>query len=240
MPSLRMRPLLTRAQLASTWLWTPERRWLLLLAAALVALGTFLEISTEVIEDDELTRFDGHVLTYVAGLRRPWLTVPFIDITALGSVTLVALVTGLTCLLLLRLGDLRGAVQLVVAVCGAATWVVLTKRMFARARPDVVEHLLEVQSFSFPSGHASGSAALYVTVAVVLGRHLARVRDRLWLLACTSTLAILIGFSRIYLGVHYPSDVASGLAFGGGWALLLSAAFEWRRVRGMRPIVPTE
>lgn len=238
MPSLRMRPLLSRAQLASTWLWTPERRWLLFLAAALAALGTFLEISTEVLEDDDLTRFDVRVLRYVATLRRPWLTIPIIDITALGSVTLVTLATALTGLLLIRLRDLRGVAQLVCATLGAAGWVFLTKRLYARARPEVVDHLLQVESYSFPSGHASGSAALYLTVAVVLGRHLPTTRDRLWLLACTSLLALTIGLSRIYLGVHYPSDVASGLLFGGGWALLLSAVFEWRRTRGKPLLAP--
>ena len=62
MPSLRMRPLLSRAQFASTWLWTPERRWLVFLALALTALGTFLELSTEGCEDDEVTRRDVAVL----------------------------------------------------------------------------------------------------------------------------------------------------------------------------------
>ena len=232
MASPRIQPLFARVHLAYSWLWTPERRWLLFLAAAMVALGTFVEISDELIEDDELSALDGSILRYVATLRRPWLTIPVIDLTALGSVTLLGLVTLVTCVVLLNLRDLRGASQMVVAMAGATLWVFMTKRMFARARPDVVDHLLEVQSFSFPSGHASGSAALYVTFAVVVGRHLRTLHARMWLLACTFGLALAIGLSRVYLGVHYPSDVVSGLAFGSGWALLVSAAFEWRRITG--------
>jgi undecaprenyl-diphosphatase len=232
MASSRMRPMFKRVHSVYSWLWTPERRWLLFLAMAFVALGTFVEISDELIEDKELSALDGRILRYVATLRRPWLTIPVIDLTGLGSVTLLGLVTTITCVVLLNLRDLRGASQMIVAMAGATLWVFLTKRWFARARPDVVDHLLQVHSFSFPSGHAAGSAALYVTFAVVVGRHLRTLRARIWLLASTATLAVAIGLSRIYLGVHYPSDVASGLVFGSGWALLVSAAFEWRRITG--------
>jgi undecaprenyl-diphosphatase len=224
----RLVPLIARVRSVSSWLWTPERRWLLFFAGGLVALGTFVEIGDEMLEDNELLALDQQILRYVATLRRPWLTIPVIDITALGSVTLLGLVMTFAAGALLHAGDLRGALQLVTAVVCAGGWTLLTKHWFARARPDVVEHLLEVPGFSFPSGHSSGAAALYVTLSVVLGRHVRSARGRTLLIVATSALAVAIGLSRVYLGVHYPSDVVSGLAFGAGWALLLSALFAWR------------
>jgi undecaprenyl-diphosphatase len=217
----------TRARSVSSWLWTPERRWLLFFAAGFLALGSFVQLGSELLEDEELLSLDQQVLRAVANWRRPWLTIPVIDITALGSVTLVTLVTVLAAGALLHARDVRGALQLITTVTSTGCWTLLTKSWFARVRPDVVDKLIEVQSYSFPSGHSSGAAALYVTLAVVLGRHVRTVRGRTLLLSATSGLALAIGLSRVYLGVHYPSDVASGLAFGTGWALWLSAAFAW-------------
>jgi undecaprenyl-diphosphatase len=228
------RILLQRARAFPRWAWARERRWWLFLAASVAALSTFLEISEEVVEDDELTEFDQSILRYVALRRLPWLTITFVDITALGSLTLLALVTACAALPLWRIGDRRGAAQLATAVLGGGVWTVLTKRLFARERPELAHRLLEVHGYSFPSGHSAGAAALYVTLAFVLGRHLRTLTNRSMLLAASCFIAVLIGFSRVYLGVHYPSDVVSGLTFGSGWALLLTAAFEWHRVRGVR------
>lgn len=228
------RRIVRHAQRASLWFWTPDHRWLVFLAAALVALATFLELGEELLEQEELAAVDAQILRYVANLRRPWLTIPAIDITALGSLTLLSLAALAAALPLLQLGDLRGAAQLLVAISGAGVWTLLTKRLFSRARPDLEHRLIEVQGYSFPSGHAAGAAALYVTLAIVVGRHVRSLRGRVWLLAGSSTLALLIGLSRVYLGVHYASDVASGLTFGTGWALLLTALFEWRRSHGRR------
>jgi undecaprenyl-diphosphatase len=227
-PRVPPRQLLHQARSLPRWLWARERRWWLLLAASLSALGTFLEISEELIEDDDLTRLDLRVLRTVAALRLPWLTISFIDITALGSLTLLGLVTVCTAVPLWRIGDRRGALHLLVAVLGAGLWTLLTKLLFARARPDLDDRLLDVHGFSFPSGHSAGAAALYITLAFVLGRHVRTLSGRSLLAIACCVLVVLIAFSRVYLGVHYPSDVVSGILFGGGWALLLSALVEWR------------
>lgn len=223
------RQLIRQARSLPRWLWQRERRWWLFLAASLSALGTFLEISEELIEDDELTSVDLHVLRTVAALRLPWLTISFVDITALGSLTLLGLVMICAAVPLFRIGDRRGALQLLVAVLGAGVWTLLTKRLFARARPDLDDRLLDVHGFSFPSGHSAGAAALYITLALVLGRHVRTIAGRTLLGVACTVLVALIAFSRVYLGVHYPSDVVSGILFGGGWALLLTAVIEWRR-----------
>jgi undecaprenyl-diphosphatase len=232
--------MLTRAHLstlrsrtfyASRWLLAPERRWLLFLAAALFGFGTFLEISEELIEDRELLAFDNHVLAVLRDWRKPWLTIHAIDITALGSLTVLTLSALVAGIPLLRMRDYRGALQLMLAMLGVAAWTLLTKTYFQRERPDIAHRLLEVQGYSFPSGHSSGSATLFVTIALIYVHHVRTLRSRIWLLSSACGLAALIGFTRSYLGVHYPSDVVSGLAFGVGWALLLAAAFEWRRKR---------
>lgn len=215
---------------ASRWLLARERRWLLFLAAGLVALGTFGELSEDLIEDDELLAMDTRILKEVASLRTPFLTIHAVDLTALGSLTLLAVVVLVAGVPLIRLGNRRGALQLVLAMLGVGLWTYLTKNVFSRARPDLVYRLLDVSGYSFPSGHSSGSAALYVTLALVLRRHVRTLRGRSLLFLGCGAMALSIGLSRVYLGVHYPSDVASGLAFGTGWALLLAAAFEWKPI----------
>jgi undecaprenyl-diphosphatase len=222
------------------WLLARERRWLLYLAASLAALGTFIEIADEVFEDEEVALLDVRIMRAVSNLRLPWLTLSFVDLTALGSLTLLGLVTACSTVALLRMRDVRGALQLISAVFGAGVWTLTTKSWFARARPDPLHRLIEVQGYSFPSGHSAGSAALYITLALVFGRHLRTLRSRSILLGGSVTFAALIGLSRVYLGVHYPSDVASGLAFGTGWALLLTAAFELQEVRRQRALALRE
>lgn len=216
---------------ATQWVWARERRWLVYLAGALVALSTFLEISEELVEDSELMALDTALLHAVAELRLPWLTISAIDITSLGSATLLALVALCAGGALVRVRDYRGALQLLLSMAGVGAWTLLTKHWFSRERPEVVYRLIEVQGFSFPSGHSSGAAALYVTLALVLSRHVHTLRNRSWLIGASLLLALLIGLSRVYLGVHYPSDVASGLIFGASWALFLTALFEWQHHR---------
>lgn len=238
MPDHPRRALRAHASHLTLWLWDRERRWLLYLAASLAALGTFLEIGEELLEDDELSALDARLLSAVAALRTPWLTIHAIDITALGSLTLLGLVMLVAAVPLARIRDFRGTLQLIASAAGAGLWTYLTKHSFSRARPDMVERLIEVGGHSFPSGHSSGASALYLTLAIVLGRHVHTLRGRALLLFGSCALALLIGLSRVYLGVHYPSDVLGGLAFGAGWALLVAAAFEWgrRAARGDREV----
>ena len=214
---------------ASQWLLAKERRWILFAAFALAALGTFLELSEDLIDDESLLATDMRILRAVAALRRPWITAPAVDVTALGSVTLLALCSFVLGVALQRAKDYRGTAQVVSAMAGVALWTYLTKNLFSRARPDMVYRLLDVQGYSFPSGHSSGSSALYLTLALVIAPHLRSMRSRVVLFVSSAALALAIGLSRVYLGVHYPSDVASGLSFGSGWAFLLAALFAWQR-----------
>ncbi|MET0287742.1 MAG: phosphatase PAP2 family protein [Polyangiales bacterium] len=225
---------------ASRWLLAPERRWLLLLAFAAAGLATFMELADEIVDDDDLLAFDRGVLTYLRGWRTPMLTMRAVDLTAIGSVTVLSLVSLCTFVGLLRLGDRRGALQFVLTMVGVMLWTFLTKTWFARERPEMAHRLLEVSGYSFPSGHSSGTSALMVGMAMVFMPHLRTLANRVWLLSSCCAFALLIGFTRMYLGVHYPSDVASGLAFGSSWALLIAALFEWLRPRWAEPRPPDE
>lgn len=148
-----------------------------------------------------------------------------IDVTALGSKTLVALHSVIAGAVLLSLGDRRAVLQLVAASTGAAVWTVMGKTLFERARPVVVSQVVHVQGFSYPSGHTLAAAAMYVTIACLVYPHLSTRRARLAVVGMAAAVVALIGASRVYLGVHYPSDVASGICMGTAWAFFLGAVF---------------
>lgn len=110
------------------------------------------------------------------------------------------------------------AVFVSVAVIGGALLSSALKSLFFRARPDVVPHLVHVSSASFPSGHAMNSAVVYLTLATLLARTEPNERVRVYLLAVAISLAVLVGVSRAYLGVHWPRDVFAGWCVGAIWA----------------------
>jgi undecaprenyl-diphosphatase len=104
------------------------------------------------------------------------------------------------------------------SVVGGSIAGTLLKQLFARDRPHVVPHLVEVQSLSFPSGHALNSAVVYITLGALLARTELRPAVKIYIVSAAGLLAVLIGLSRVYLGVHYPSDVAAGWCAGAAWA----------------------
>ncbi len=170
---------------------------------------------------------DRTILIGFAKARTPWLTVVAVDLTALGSVTLVVLVSTIALCVLLLLKDRVGALQLVAASVGAGILTTTIKNYIDRPRPEVVTQLIQVSGFSYPSGHSLAAASLYLTVAILVCRHLQRTGHQIAILAMTVGIILLVGTSRIYLGVHYPSDVASGISLGTAWALLLAGCFSF-------------
>ncbi|MDV5825536.1 MULTISPECIES: phosphatase PAP2 family protein [Sphingomonadales] len=194
----------------------------LALAAALAFL--IAKLGSEIAEGETLA-FDRGALLWVrqhlGGL--PALRAIMLDATALGdraTLTLVVLVVG-GYLAVVRSGRL--AAFLIVQAAVGTSLASLVKPWFGRVRPDVVPHWTEVASASFPSGHAANSAVVYLSIAMIAARAAPSRPGRAYLMATASLLVILIGFSRIYLGVHYPTDVLAGWAIGGAWALLCGA-----------------
>jgi undecaprenyl-diphosphatase len=147
-----------------------------------------------------------------------WLQRAAVDVTALGShVVLVLLVLCVAGLLALESRRAQ-ALWLILSTAGAMLLNHGLKAVLARARPDLVQHLVVVVTPSFPSGHALMSAAVYLMLAALLGRELKRPALRRHLLGLAVLLTLLIGTSRVYLGVHWPSDVLGGWLIGSLWA----------------------
>jgi undecaprenyl-diphosphatase len=203
-----------------------ELRILLSAVAVLAMVWIFALLANEVREGDT-RQFDEWVLN---ALRQtadkgqlkgpPWLAAGAEDITALGGPTVLGLtVLAVTGYLLLH-GLYRNG--LFVFVASAGGWVLnwILKAGFARARPDVVPHLREVMSSSFPSGHALISAAVYLTLGALLMRIAEGRLAKYYCIAIAMFVTFLVGLSRVFLGVHYPSDVIAGWLVGMSWALL--------------------
>ncbi len=211
-----------------------------ILAGVAVLLASFAVLAHEVTEDEPLG-FDRTIITalragpdYAVPLGPKWFNNAMLDLTALGGVTVLTLAVILATALLLLRHRWRMAGLLVAATASGALAGSGLKHLFARPRPDVVHHLVEVSSLSFPSGHAMNSAIVFLTLGAIVSRNYRERSTRLFILLCAVGLTLIIGFSRIYLGVHWPSDVLAGWSIGGAWALLMglvaSRMQEWHRI----------
>jgi undecaprenyl-diphosphatase len=215
-------------------------RLLASLATIAILLATFVYLADEITETDT----DSIDRTILLGLRTSdlsdpvgpaWLEYALINLSALGSGVVVAVLALAVAGFLLLDGRPRYA--LLVIVCVAGTWIAmdLLKGAFGRERPDVVPHLVEEHGLSFPSGHSMTAAAVYLTLAELLARTLDKRRLRIYTIAVAATIALLVGFTRVFMGVHYPSDVLAGWAIGVSWALLLGVVTRSERVRAAAP-----
>src|SRR5215207_3912346 len=203
-----------------------ELRILLSAVAVLAMVWIFAALASEVREDDT-RQFDEWVLNALrqdgdrSQLKGPrWLTWGAQDITALGSPTVLGLtVLAVTGYLFLH-GLYRNGLFIFVASIGGWFLNWSLKMVFARARPSIVPHLREVVSSSFPSGHALTSAAVYLTLGALLMRIAEGRLAKYYCIAVAMFVTFLVGLSRVFLGVHYPSDVIAGWLIGMSWALL--------------------
>lgn len=195
------------------WLWPAG------LSAALV--GFFL-LLTEELGESHLQALDASVQNYFLTLRHAAWNGIMVDLTALGSLTLLIIFCLFGMLLFSLLRDFRGAVSLLAGSLGALFLSAVVKKIVGRPRP-AVEHLVEVSGHSYPSGHSLGATAVYFLLMLLVVRHFPRVGARAALFLATSLLILAIATSRLYLGVHYFSDVTGGILLGGGWACLVAA-----------------
>jgi undecaprenyl-diphosphatase len=201
------------------------------LGGAALAFGMFVRITRELIEGD-VSAMDNAILLAVARKRTPWLTISAVDVTALGSITLLILFSAFTLLVLLVLRDRMGALQLLVASTGAGILTLLTKNIIERNRPAEAQQIIVVSGFSYPSGHSLSTSALYLTIAIIAGRYIQHSGARAAIFLAVSAVLIMVGASRVYLGVHYATDVLSGFSLGAAWALVLAGFFTLLSHRG--------
>jgi undecaprenyl-diphosphatase len=202
------------------------------------SLFTFAELAEEMREGETLS-FDRTVLL---ALREPgnasdpigpkWLEVAIADLTSLGGTVVLTLLVILVAVYLL-LARKHHATLLVLAAAGGGSLLNFAlKSFFDRPRPDVVMHLVGVSSASFPSGHALLSATIYLTLGALLARVQPDRRLKIYLAAVAACLTVVIGLSRVYLGVHWPSDVLAGWCVGSAWAMLCWLIAGWLQRRG--------
>jgi len=160
------------------------------------------------------------------------------DLTALGSGTLAFLIAFAFVGWLLLTRRPGAALFVTIAMLGAGVLNAMLKDWFARDRPTIVPHLMGASDPSFPSGHTMISAVLYPTMAELVGRLMGPRSVRLYLMGFALVVALLVAFSRVYLGVHYPSDVLGGLSAGFAWALvcgIVARLLQRRHVFRTRP-----
>jgi len=199
-----------------------------LLAGIVVAGGLwgFIEL-TEVARDTSAHAFDTDILLAFREAGQPdnpigplWLEEAMRDITGLGSMVVLVMVTAATVFYLLLVGRARTALLVLVTVGSGQVLSSLLKLGIDRPRPDLVSHLATVQTLSFPSGHAMMSAVTYLTLGSMLATIAPGRAAKIYVLGVAVLVALMVGISRIYLGVHWPSDVLAGWCAGFSWAML--------------------
>ncbi|WP_114953918.1 phosphatase PAP2 family protein [Sphingosinicella terrae] len=229
------------------WLRRVDSRILLVFLVLVPSLLLFGKIASEMIEGDTLA-FDRWLLVQLRTAADPglpvgprWLHRAMVDITALGGGAVLTLITLLAAGYLLVRRKTALAVYLGLAIGAGGLLNSLLKYGFVRDRPDIVPHLVEVSSASFPSGHAMNSATVYLTLAALLAGAERNWRVRIFLLSAAVLVTILVGFSRAYLGVHWPTDVMAGWSVGAAWAALCSlVALRLQRTRVVEGSETTE
>ena len=207
-----------------------SRQWLELrflggVLAAASAMWLFIEVAEEVVEGDARA-IDTAILMFFRTPADPadpvgprWLEDLARDLTALGSPVVLGIIVGVTCVFLLLAGRHRTSLFVLGATASGGIASTLLKLSFNRPRPDLVPHTLYVSSASFPSGHAMISALVYLTLGALVARLVRGRRLKLYVLSVAVLLSGLVGLTRVYLGVHWPSDVVGGRAEGAAWAL---------------------
>jgi undecaprenyl-diphosphatase len=198
------------------------------IATALLLLGAliFLGIADEVMEGDTLSLDERILLAMrVAGdagkpIGPAWVEESFRDFTGLGGVGVLGLLTAATLGYLWLQGMRRAAIYLLAAIGGGLVVSLALKAGFHRPRPDLISHGSMVYTSSFPSGHAMLSAIVYLTGGAMLALLHGRRAVRVYIFACAVLATLLVGISRVYLGVHWPTDVLAGWSAGSAWAAL--------------------
>lgn len=215
-----------------------EKRTLLAVLLTATSLYAFAELADAMMEG-ETREFDTAVLLAFRDasdvsipIGPAWLEGVMRDFTALGGISVLTVLTAAVFGFLLLTGKRHSAWLLLFSVVCGVLLSSLLKWGFARPRPDLVPHATLVYTPSFPSGHAMLSAVVYLTLGALLARTQASPRVKIYLMGVAITLTTIVGVSRIYLGVHWPTDVLAGWALGAGWSLACWLAMVWLQAKG--------
>lgn len=205
------------------------------ISLVLVSLGLFgfIRLTEEVVEGDTVG-FDQAVLLWFrnkADLSDPigpqWLEVVVRDITAIGGLLILGLLTLAACGYLWLTQRHKLALFVDVSIPAGSLLNTLLKEYFTRPRPDIVPHGTSASLSSFPSGHAMMSAIVFLTLGALLSLSTENRSIKIYILAWSVFLTVLVGISRVYLGVHWPTDIIAGWIAGGTWAMLCLLTGHW-------------
>lgn len=214
--------------------------------AALAAIGLllliFLKIADSVM-DLETDDFDRAILLALRNtpddpIGSPKVEGAMMHLSALGSGVVTGLIVFIATMFFALSGHWRYASLMVACSAGVGIAMTLLKSLFERERPTVVTHFDPPGGLSFPSGHSMISAALYLTLAVLIARTLEKRRLRVFVVCAGALLAMIVGFTRMYLGVHYPTDVLGGWTLGLTWALICGVVVNRLGKRGVKDVPP--
>ncbi len=217
-----------------------------LLAGLVIAGGLwgFVEL-LEIARDTSPHAFDTEILLFFRTPGDPadpigpvWLEEAMRDLTSLGSTSVLIFAVAVSIVYLLLAGRPSLAVFILVAVVGGQLLSSVLKLGIERPRPELVPHLAQVYTLSFPSGHAMLSAVTYLTLGSLLARAMPSRALKVYVMAVAVVATLLVGVSRVYLGVHWPSDVLAGWCAGSAWAMLCWLAS--RRLLGGPATVPAD
>ncbi len=220
-----------------SWL-RAHRNVLIAISAAVLLQVAFAVLASEVLED-ETTAFDQTILqAFRDGNGMPvgpgWLKATVLNLSALGSVAVVTLIVVLAATFLVLVKRRGEALLLVATSVGATLTLVVLKTVFGRERPTVVSALATEVDLSFPSGHSLIASAIYPTLGLLLARTFKDQHLKVFVLAAAACLTLMIGFTRIYIGVHYPTDVLGGWMLGLSWAILCALVSQRLRPPGIK------
>lgn len=212
---------------------------LMLVALLIVVLGTwgFVELAGEVMEgsteafDQQVVQSFRYLVNNNVPLDEPTIRQSFLDISALGGPTVLFMMTAAILIFLFWDRRYNAMLLMVMATVGGIVLAYLLKEAIGRPRPEV-EQLAAVSLTSFPSGHSMLSAIVYPTLGTLLARVVSRKRLKIYFMLVALTLSGLVGISRVYLGVHYPTDVLAGWAAGLAWAALCWTITKYLQRRG--------
>lgn len=231
----RLDPLILRRLLR--WLWARVHSLyaaggVLLVAGLAIALLALWGLSglTEEVVEGETTRFDESILVWLSTHASDRLDGYALELTSLGGGLVVLTITIVVATLLASLERKWYALLVCVSVGGG--WIIgpVLKSLFDRARPDVVEwRIPHAGHSSFPSGHSTMGMVLFITLAYVIHRIAGRAWVSVLSIGVGAVIVLAIGLTRVYLGVHYPSDVLAGYAVGFAWAMFCAAGIELLR-----------
>jgi undecaprenyl-diphosphatase len=221
----------------STWIdWLGAHGAIVLGALLVIVAGTwgFIELLDEVQEGDT-QKFDEWAIKTLTSYHGPeyrLLEEIGRDITALGGIVVLVLATAAVVGFLLIVRNYRAMWLVIIATVGGQVLSSVLKYFIDRDRPDLVPHLSNVYTTSFPSGHSMMAAVVYLTLGSLLASVVKRRRLKLYILSLALLATLLVGVSRVYMGVHWPTDVLAGWTAGLVWALLCWLVARQLRLRG--------